>query len=67
MYGEDVLPMFRIPAQMNYEKMIHELAKIYGQCKYHIANTYRETDFWEMLCFENLEGAKTKYKMEKKK
>jgi hypothetical protein len=51
---------------MFYEKMIHELSKAYGQCKYHIAKNYRETDFWEMLCFENLEGAKLKYNSNKK-
>ena len=43
--------------------MIHSLAKCYNQCKKHIEETYTETDFWEMLCFENLEGAKMKSKM----
>lgn len=59
--------MFEVPTQMIYEKMIHELSKMYGQCKYYIAKNYRETDFWEMLCFENLEGAKMKYNTNKKK
>jgi len=58
--------MFEVPTQMIYEKMIHELSKAYGQCKYHIAKNYKETDFWEMLCFENLEGAKLKYNSNKK-
>ena len=43
--------------------MTYELSKIYGQCKYYVAKNYKETDFWEMLCFENLEGAKMKSKM----
>lgn len=48
---------------MTYEYMIHSLAKCYNQCKKHIEENYYETDFWEMLCFENLEGAKMKSKM----
>lgn len=59
--------MFQVPIQMIYEKMIHEIAKAYGQCKYYIGKNYRETDFWEMICFENLEGEKNKYNANKKK
>ena len=59
--------MFQVPVQMLYEKMIHELSKMYGQCKYYITKNYKETDFWEMICFENLEGAKQKYNLNKKK
>ena len=66
MYGEDVMPMFRIPVQMEYESMIHELAMAYKQCKYHIANTYTETDFWEWRCFEGLKSSKEKYDFDKK-
>ena len=58
--------MFRIPAQMFYEKQIHELSKMYSQCKYYVAKTYTEIDYWEMLCFENLEGAKNKYNLKSK-
>ena len=54
---------FDIPEEMTYEFMIHSLAKCYNQCKKHIEESYTETDFWEMLCFENLEGAKMKSKM----
>ena len=52
---------------MLYEKMIHELSKMYGQCKFYVAKNYKETDFWEMICFENLEGGKQKYNLNKKK
>ena len=50
---ESIPPMFRVPDEMLYEQMIHELATHYGQCKYHIAHNYTEIDFWEMICFEN--------------
>ena len=66
MYGEDVMPMFKIPVQMTYEKMIHELSKLYGQCKYYIADKYRETDYWELVCFEGLKNSQERYEIEKK-
>lgn len=66
MNNDPVLPMFQVPNEMFYEKMIHELSKMYGQCKYYVAKTYTEIDYWEMLCFENLEGAKMKYQTKNK-
>lgn len=50
---------------MIYEQMIHELATHFKLCKFHVANNYKETDFWEMLCFENNKNEFMNYRMKK--
>lgn len=47
--------LYDVPEEMIYEKMITVLAKAFSQCKYYVAEKYTETDFWELLCFENLD------------
>lgn len=49
------------PKEMKYEYMIHRLAKAYGQCKYYVADNYTERDFFEMLCFNNLDTEQQKF------
>jgi len=55
------------PKEMKYEYMIHQLAKCYGQCKKYIADNYTEIDFFEYMCFTNLENAQEKYLMDNPK
>jgi hypothetical protein len=42
---------------MAIEKMIHTLAKTYGQCKYYVEENYTELDYWECLYCENFDNA----------
>ncbi len=57
---------YNVPESMVYEKMIHELAKCYHQCKKYIEENYNEIDFWEMLCFDNLDNNRQIYESKKK-
>lgn len=45
----------KAPAELNYEHMAHTIAKIHG-VSYREAMKYRESEFWLILGFENLDN-----------
>ncbi|MEO8514507.1 MAG: hypothetical protein ABI543_13180 [Ignavibacteria bacterium] len=56
-----ILPeRFEVPESLVYQYMIWALAKFY-KLSPHVAGKMKETDFWQMTAFEELELAKTEY------
>lgn len=55
-------PQYDIPEELQYEYMIHVICKTYGVSRY-AGGRHKETDFWELLAFENLDSVKQEYIM----
>ncbi|RPI19017.1 MAG: hypothetical protein EHM58_03115 [Ignavibacteriae bacterium] len=53
---------YEVPEELQYNYMIHFICKAQGISK-HAAGKYKETDFWELLAFENLDNLKQEYLM----
>ena len=51
---------FLVPDELKYEYMIHVICKTYGLSKT-VGSRHTESDFWKLLGFENLDGAKEDY------
>jgi hypothetical protein len=53
-------PQYDVPEEMQYEYMTYVICKTYGVSRYE-GGRHNESDFWELLAFENLDNMKQEY------